>query len=89
MRSSARGAAASAGFPLAAAAIIAPFRREFVYGLADASLLTMMQSHITRLMESEYKFGYPPIACPNSDLWWQPDCVLWQEDATVSCWQGS
>jgi hypothetical protein len=38
----------SAGAALVAAAIIAPFRREFVYGLADAGMLTAMQSHLTR-----------------------------------------
>jgi hypothetical protein len=38
----------SAGGALVAAVIIAPFHREFVYGLADAGLLTLMQSHMTR-----------------------------------------
>jgi hypothetical protein len=38
----------AAGGTLAAAAMIAPFYREFVYGLADANLLTVMQSKMSR-----------------------------------------
>lgn len=38
----------AAGGLLVAAAIVAPFRREFFYGIADAGFLTMMQSHMTR-----------------------------------------
>jgi len=36
------------GGTLAAAAMIAPFHREFVYGLSDAALLTVMQAKMSR-----------------------------------------
>ena len=38
----------AAGGALAAAAIILPFRQEFLYGLADANLLTVMQANMSR-----------------------------------------
>jgi hypothetical protein len=38
----------ASGGMLAAAIIILPFRREFVYGLADAGLLTRLQSQMSR-----------------------------------------